>query len=116
MLQKFLCQQPARDSRTGENAQHPNRTEEMKRTRKIPQQETNRNQVEKYAECPRNSVVRIAALTVHIANRHFYNRRPVPGSQRRNKAVQLTIQRNLFENVQPIRFKGRAKIVNVNPA
>src|SRR5437879_656939 len=67
------------------------RTEEMKRTRKIPQQETNRNQVEKYAERPRNSVMGIAPLAVHVANGHFYNRRPVPGSQRRNEAVQLTI-------------------------
>src|SRR5207244_8451321 len=83
----------------------------MKRTRKIPQQETNRNQVEKYAERPRDSVMRIAPLTVHVANGHFYNRSPVPGSQGRNEAVQLPIQRNLFENVSPIRFKGRAKIV-----
>src|SRR5438874_148958 len=82
----------------------------------VPQQETNRNQVEKYAERPRNSVVRIAPLTVHVANGHFYNRSPVPGSQGRNEAVQLPIQRNLFKNVSPIRFKGRAKIVNVYAA
>src|SRR6266566_6000241 len=88
----------------------------MKRAGKIPQQEANRYQVEKYTECPRNSVVRIAPLAVHVANRDFYNRRPMPGSQRRNEAVQLTIQRNLLENVSPIRFKGRAKIVNVHSA
>src|SRR5947207_8887953 len=91
LLKKFLRQEPARDSGTGKNAQHPNRAEEMKRAGKIPQQEANRYQVEKYAECPRNSVMRIAPLTVHVANWHFYNRRPVPGSQRRNEAMQFPI-------------------------
>src|SRR5207253_10721552 len=64
----------------------------------------------------RNSVMGIALLAGRVANGHFYNRRPVPGSQRRNEAVQLTIYRNLLENVSPIRFKGRAKIVNVHSA
>src|SRR5947208_13215462 len=58
--------------------------------------------------------MRIAPLTVHVANGHLYNRRTVPGSQRRNEAVQLPIQRNLLENIPPIRFEGRAKIVNIH--
>src|SRR5437773_11277615 len=60
--------------------------------------------------------MRIAPLTVHGANWHYNNRSPVQGSQGRNEAVQLPIQRNLFKNVSPIRFKGRAKIVNVHSA
>src|SRR4029077_19297448 len=39
-----------------------------------------------------------------------------PGGQCGNKAVQLAVEWNLFKNVAAIRFEGRPKIVDINPA
>ena len=116
VAQELFRQQPSRNSRAGKNAQHAHGSEEVQRARQIAQQKADRNQVKKYAERARDAVVRIAPFAVHIADGHFADRSSVPGCQRRNKAVQLAIERNLLQNLPPVGFECRAEIVDIHTA
>src|SRR5690348_9912249 len=56
------------------------------------------------------------AFAIHIANRNLADRGAIPRCQSRNKAMQLTVQRHLVDDLPPVGFEGGAKIVNVDIA
>src|SRR5581483_1117252 len=88
----------------------------MQRPRQVAQQKTNGNQVEKYPEGSRDSIVRYSALAVHVANGNFNDRGPMPGGQRRDEPVQFAVKRYLLQDFAPVSLKGRSEIVNVHAA
>src|ERR1700674_3068852 len=106
MVQELLPQQPACDSASAEDAQHPQGAKKVQGTCQISQQKPNRDQVEKYAEGARDSIMRSSAFAVDVTNRDFNDRRSIPRCQRWNEAVQLAIKRNLFEHLPAIGFEG----------
>src|SRR6266567_7644523 len=114
--EKFLNKEPYCDPHPAKDSEHPNRPEKVQRAPKILQQETDSNQVKKYAEGTRDSVMRNSAFTVHVANRHFADGRSVRGRQRRNKPVQFAVKWNLFQNLAAIRFERGAEVVNIHTA
>ena len=116
MANELLEKQPSCNTHASENAQHPDRSEEMQGPPQIAQQEANRNQIEENPKRPRNAIMRNAALAIDIPNRHFANRSAMPGRQGRNKSMQFAIERHLFQNLAPIGFEGRSEIVNINAA
>src|SRR5205085_12365100 len=86
----------------------------VQRTRQVAQQKPDGNQVEKYPDCASNAVVRYAALAIDVLNRNLTDRGAMPRRQRRNKAVQLAIQRNFTDELAAIGLKGRPEIVNIH--
>src|SRR5512146_1288963 len=102
MSEKFFHSQPNHDPAPRKNAHHADAAEEVQRTRKILEQKANGEQVEEDAEGASNAVMRGAALAVHIADGHFADGRAMPRCQGRNEAVQLAVERNLFQNVAAI--------------
>src|SRR5215469_1173918 len=116
MPQELFQHQPARAAESARDAEHAHRSEEVQRPRQVAQQEAYRNQIEEYSERSRDPVVRHPALAVHIADRHFNDRSPVPGSQRRNKPVQFAVQRNLLQNRPPVRLEGGAEVMDIDAA
>ena len=78
---------------------------------RIVQQELGTQKVEKYPEGSRNSVVRFAILTRGIRNRNFRDARTRPCRERRDKPVQLAIERDSLDRLAAIRLEGRPEIV-----
>src|SRR5579863_735709 len=111
VAQELLHSQPGHDGATAEHAKQAERTEEVQWAGKIPQQETNRDQIEDHAEGAGNAVVRGAALAVYVADGHFANRRAVPRGQRRDEAMQLAVERHLLQDLAAIGFEGGAEVV-----
>src|ERR1700691_778829 len=83
---------------------------------KIAEQEANGDQIEKHAEGAGDAVMRNPPLAIHIANGDFADRRPVPRSERRNKTMQLAVERHLLQDLAAISFEGSAEVVNVHAA
>jgi hypothetical protein len=116
VAQELLRAQPQDNGAAPKHAGHAESSEEVQRTRKITQQKPNRQQIKKHAERPRDAVMRSPTFAVHVADGHFANRSPMPGSERRNKAVQFAIERNLVKNVAAVSLKRRAEVVNIHAA
>src|SRR3981081_612099 len=104
MAQELFHAKQQSDDTAAKNTEHAKSAEEVQRPGKIAQQKANRQKIEEHAEGAGDAIMRYSALAVHISDGNFANRRPVPRSQRRNKPVQLAIQRDLFENVAPVGF------------
>ena len=60
--------------------------------------------------------MRVATLTVKVANRHLADRSAMPGRQSGNKAVELPVQGDLFEDLAPIGLERGAEVVDVDTA
>src|SRR5208283_5231813 len=60
--------------------------------------------------------MRSAALAIYVADGYFADGRAIPRGQRRDEAVQLAIERDLFEDLAAIGFEGGAEVVNVAAA
>src|SRR5208283_396713 len=116
MTQKLFYSQPCHNRAAAQQAEQAEGSEEMQRPGKIAKQKPNRDEIEEDAKRSRNAVVRGPTLTIDIANRHFANRRAVPRRQRRNKPVQLAIERHLFQNLAAIGFKRGPEVVNIHAA
>src|SRR5208283_2747385 len=108
--------QPTGDSAPSQNAEHSQRAEEVQRARKIFKQEAYGDEVEKDAEGARDSVMRCAAFPVDVLDGNFDDRRAVPRGQRRNEAVQLSIELNLPQDFPPVSLKSRAKVMDIDAA
>src|ERR1700688_2783489 len=74
VAQKFLHKKPRGYADSAEDSHHPHGAEEVKRPAQILEQEANGDQVKKYPESTRDSVVRSSALAVHVANWYFADR------------------------------------------
>src|SRR5271168_5069966 len=96
------------------NAERTKRSEEMERTGHVLQQKADGQKVEKDAHSARNPIVGFSPLPVHILNRNFTNTGAIPGSQRRDKTMHLTIQRDVVDHLTAISLERGAKIVNVD--
>src|ERR1700678_2517111 len=116
MAQKFFRSQPRNNSAAAKHAEHTQGAKEMQRARKIAQQEANGDEIEENAEGAGDAVMRHAALAVYVADRNFANGSAIPRRERRNKPVQLAVERNLFQNLAAVSFKRRAKVVNLHAA
>jgi hypothetical protein len=53
-------------------------------------------------------------LTVHIFDRNLTDAGAVPGSQRRDEAVHLAVQRDVVDHLTTIGLERGAKIMNVD--
>src|SRR5437764_9246288 len=95
--EEFFNKKPGGDAHPSKNAHHSDRAEEVQWASKILEQEPDGDQVEKYTESTRDSVVRNAAFAVDITNRHFADGSAVPRSQSRNEPVQFPIERDLLQ-------------------
>src|ERR1700736_6692069 len=116
MAEEFLDQQPTRNAASAEHTQHPQGAEEVQGASEISQQKTNRDQVEKYAEGARDSIMRRSALAVDVTNWDFNDRGSVPRRQRGDETVQFPVEWDLLQNLAPIRLEGCAEIVNAHSA
>src|ERR1700737_50947 len=116
MVQKLFNRQPAADARSGQNAEHTERAEEMQRTGQIARQETNGDEIKKDAESAGEPVMRNAALAVCVLDGHLADGSSMPGGQRGDKAVQLSIQRNLVEDLPTVGLESGAEVVDVHTA
>src|SRR5258708_14148942 len=116
VAQQLLRSQPGHQRAAAEHAEQSEGSEEVQWTGKITQQEANRDEIEENAEGACNAVMRDAALAVHVANRHFANRRAIPRGQSRNETVQFAVERNLLQDLATIRFECSSKVVNVDAA
>ncbi len=114
---EFLHKQPEGDARSQPRCRTCRRCQRnAAAATQVLQQEADGDQVKKYAEGARDAVVRNSALAVHVANRHFADRRSVPRSQRRNKAVQFAVERHLLQNLAAIGFERGTEVVDVHAA
>src|SRR5215472_17629819 len=116
MSDELLDAQPRHHATTRHDAHHPEAAKEMQRARQITQEETNGEEIEEYPEGPRNPVVRSPTFAVHILDRHFADGCAVPRCERRDKAVQLAIKRNLLQDVSAICLERSPKIMNIDAA
>src|SRR6202521_6067926 len=116
LVQELLQNEPAGNSAARHYAEHPNRAEEMQRAGKIFEQEADGDEVEEDAEGARDSVMRSAAFPVHVLDGYFDNRRAVPRRQRRNEAVELSVERDLSQDFAAVSFESGAEVVDVNAA
>src|SRR5580700_42412 len=114
VMQKFLYDQPPCHSASTQNTQHSQGAKEVQRARQIAQQKADRDQIKKYAEGARDSIMRSASLAIDISNRHFNNRRSIPRRQRRNEAVQFPVERYLFQHLAAISLESRSKVMNAD--
>ncbi len=80
----------------------------------VLEQEPNRQQIEKHAESPADSVMALAAQPVHVLDRHLADRRAVPARQRRDEPVHLAVERNVVDHLAPIGLERRAEVVNIH--
>src|SRR5882762_7564146 len=115
-MKQLALDEPSSDTESAQDAHHPHGAEEMKRAREITQEKANRDQVEKYAEGARNSVVRSSLFTIHITDRDLDDRSPVPGSQGRNKPMQFAVEWNLFQYLAAVCLEGGAEVVDIHAA
>ena len=72
----------------------PKAAEEVQRPAHVFQQESDRQQVEEHAEGAPDTIMALAPLAVHVADRNLADRCAIPTRQRGNEAVHLAVKRN----------------------
>src|SRR5689334_5532549 len=92
---RFAEEDPESNPPSRGQAQQSSQAEKLERLGGIVQQKLYAQQVEQDAHGPRYSVVRRPVFSLDVRNWHFRHRRARPTGQRRNEAVQFTVQMNL---------------------
>src|ERR1700690_1071458 len=116
LVHEFFDAEIGGDCESAHDAKHPDRPEEVQRARQILQQEADRHQIKEHTEGSRDSVMRSAALAVHVLDGDFDDRRAVPRGQRRNEAVHLSVERNLGEDVATIGLESYSEVMDIDAA
>src|SRR5437016_5897121 len=91
---QLLKEQPAREQQCRDNHGQPDAAEEMKRARKVSEDETDGQNVEEDTEGARQSVMRAPASARKIFNRHLRNQCAFKARHGRNEAVHLPVERD----------------------
>src|SRR3984957_15267277 len=112
--QNLFCKQDGKYPATCDHAEESGWAKEVERARHIAEEEAYREQIEEDPESARDSVVRLAAGTNDILDRHFDDFRAVEGCERGNEAVHFAIQADVLDDFAAIDFEGSAEIVDVD--
>lgn len=83
--------QPDGNPGTGKDTERADGAKEVQWARHVLQQEPNCKEVEEDAECPRDAIMTFAGIARGIRDRNLTNTRSIPGSQRRDEAMHLSI-------------------------
>src|SRR5579863_189567 len=114
MPNEFGNHQPGGDAETSHHAKRSNSAKEVQRAIHVFQQEANGHQIEEHAESSRDSIMGAASGANHVFNGNLANRSTIPRCQRRNKTMQVAIQRQLLDDLPPVSLECSAEIMDVH--
>src|SRR5258708_7295481 len=86
----------------------------MHRPRKVFQQKLDRQNIEHHIEGAAEPVMRIARDARRVADGHFSDSRAIKACQRRNEAMQFTVQIDFLEYFSTISLESCAEISKLN--
>src|SRR5664279_1293232 len=111
---EFFNDHPECNQESGDRTDGTETSKEVQRTRHVFEQETDGDQVEKYAEGAADPVMRLTMLAAHIANGYLTDGRAVDRRQRGNKPMQFPVKWNFLQDVAAIGLERGAEIMDID--
>ena len=108
--------QPGSQAGAGQHAERSNGSEEVERAGHVAEEEADGKKIEEDTEGAGDAVVALAKLAGWIRDGNLADAGAVPGGQRRNEAVHLSVEGNVLDDLATVGLEGRAEVVDVHSA